>query len=217
MSILRGIFYFLVNDTPHFMAAIITRLCITYRTNSQIRRHKSSKNFLPKNNKKYTYKKQSQVLIFFFLVFSSVLPSLFLYKEWMGRERKKQWKWRWTMRDWFLCGVIYRVLCRKGRRFLLRLLSGRRCMRGRMFVVAVAVSPWPFLVTFLCLLSFILFLCGVERLDLGMGMWLTYLGYYVVGKNRELWIFLSHLIFVLFGCWENVGKGKKVRLFYCLL
>jgi hypothetical protein len=83
-------------------------------------------------------------------------------------------------------------------------------------VVAVAVSPWPFLVTFLCLFSFILFLCGVERLDLGMGMWLTYVGYYLVGKNRELWIFLLHLIFVLFGCWENVGKGKKVRLFYCL-
>ena len=155
-------------------------------------------------------------MFFFFLVFSSVLPSLFLYKEWMGRERKKQWKWRWTMRDWFLCGVIYRVLCRKGRRFRLRLLSGRRCMRGRMFVVAVAVSPWPFLVTFLCLFSFILFLCGVERLDLGMGMSLTYLGYYLVGKNRELWIFLLHLIFVLFGCRENVGKGKKVRLFYCL-
>jgi len=215
VSILRGIFYFLVNDTPHFMATIITSLHYLPEQTLKYTDTKAQKIFSQKIIIK-KYIKNSSKYWFFFWVFSSVLPSLFLYKEWMGRERKKQWKWRWTMRDWFLCGVIYRVLCRKGRRFRLRLLSGRRCMRGRMFVVAVAVSPWPFLVTFLCLFSFILFLCGVERLDLGMGMWLTYLGYYLVGKNRELWIFLLHLIFVLFGCWENVGKGKKVRLFYCL-
>lgn len=112
------------------------------------------------------------------------------------------------MRNWCICGDIYLVLCHKGHRFCLPLLLGLLCTRGRTSVAAVAVLPWPFLVIFLLnLFQFSLFFfLGGSEVIYGNGINLGY-----DGKMEG---FQVHLIFILFGCRENVGKGEKVRILF---
>lgn len=64
----------------------------------------------------------------------------------MGKGKKRKW------RELCSCGAIFPERCRSGRRFYPRSSSDCRLLLGPpggMFAVAVADSPWPFLVLFL--------------------------------------------------------------------
>lgn len=64
----------------------------------------------------------------------------------MGKGKKRKW------RELCSCGAIFPGRCRSGRRFYPRSSSDCRLLLGPpggMFAVAVADSPWPFLVLFL--------------------------------------------------------------------
>ena len=140
-------------------------------------------NWWNKSNSIWKWPKLSQTLIsvnffVYFIILISFSLSLFLsfhfvsfpfhclVWKWMEREseeeKKRRREWKWLGINWCTCGGICPELCRRGRRWYRRWLLGFRPRPlggtpGKMFAVAVVVSPWPFLVLFLPLSNYFLF------------------------------------------------------------
>ena len=158
-----------------------------------------------------------------FLSFHFVsFPFHCLVWKWMEREseeeKKRRREWKWLGRNWCTCGGICPELCRRGRRWYRRWLLGFRPRPlggtpGKMFAVAVVVSPWPFLVLFLPLSNYFLFfvLSLIWFIFVFFLKFVVYLGMsLIVYGGWRRW--LRHL--TLFGCRENVTKGLGKKCFF---